>query len=149
MTLKRRVDQGTGRRAVKRCLAMELNRKAGDPGLAANAQIQNLQHAIEFSQIVVDEMDRKVGRLLHWINPEQAGDVESSREAMRLQLIDLHPAPTLEVLGIEVSAERNLARGRRRGALMASTAATVRSSGEPVQSTLTFPSPAVSKPRSR
>ena len=94
---------------------MELNGKAGNPGLAANTQIQNLQHAIEFSQIVVDQMDGKIGRLLHWINPEQPGDVESSRQAMRLQLIDLHPAPTLEVLGIEVSAERNLARGIRRG----------------------------------
>ena len=71
MTLKRRVDQGTGRRPVKRCLAMELNRKAGNPGLAANAQIQNLQHVIEFSQIVVDQMDGKVGRLLTGYTPSK------------------------------------------------------------------------------
>ena len=114
---------------------MELNGKAGNPGLAANSQIQDLQYAIEFTQIVVDQMDGKIGRLLHWINPKQAGDAESGRGTMCLKLIDLHPG-TLP--GAVVW-----------GALMASTAPTVRSSGEPVQSTLTLPCPAESKPKSR
>ena len=68
MTLECRIDQGTGRRAVEGCLSLEMNGKAGNPGLAANAQIQHLQHVIEFTQIVVDQMNGKVGRLVHWIN---------------------------------------------------------------------------------
>ena len=112
MTLKCRVDQGTGRRAVEGCVSVKLNGNAGNTRLAANAQIQRLQYVIELTQIVGDQMNSEVGRLFHWIHPEQAGDVESGRRTMRLQPIDLNSAPTLEVLGIDCSAERKLGRDR-------------------------------------
>ncbi len=60
-------------------------------------------------------MNGQVGRLIHRINTEQAGDIQSGRWPMGLELIDLDPASTLEVLGVHHAAERKLAGSRRRG----------------------------------
>ncbi len=64
---------------------------------------------IKLAQIVVDQMDREVGRPLDRIHAEQAGDVEGGRRAMRFQLIDLNSASALEVLGIHRATDRDLA----------------------------------------
>ncbi len=58
---------------------MKLDGKAGNALLAANAQVQHLQHVIELAQIVVDQMNRKIGRLIDRIHAQRAGDVEGGR----------------------------------------------------------------------
>ena len=150
MTLECGIDQRAVRRAIKGRFSVKLDGKTRNALLAADAQVQHLEHAIKLAQIMVGQMNRKVGRLTERVHPERAGGVEGGRRTMRLQLIDLDPASALEVLGIHRAAERNLARGNRRAEHSSrALAATVRSSTEPVQSTFTVPSPAVSKPKSR
>ena len=70
MAFKCGIDQGAGRRTVEGCVPMKLNGNAGNTGLAANAQIQHLQDVIELAQVVVDQMNRKVGRLFYRIHAQ-------------------------------------------------------------------------------
>ncbi len=68
MTLECRIDQGAGRRAVEGCLSMKLNGKPGNPWLAETPKSRTFSTSIELAQIVVDQMDGEIGRLLHWIH---------------------------------------------------------------------------------
>ena len=88
---------------------MNINRKAGNASLAENPQIQHFQHVIELAQVVVDQVNGEVGRRGQWIHTERTGDVESRCGAVCIEAIDLDPAPALEVLGVDCSAERKLA----------------------------------------
>ena len=109
MTLERWIVQRAAPRAVEGSLAVNVNRKAGNAFLAENPQIQHFQHIIELAQVVVDEVNSEIRRLGQWVHAERTGDIESGRGTMCVQTIDLDPAPTLEVLGVDRSAERKLA----------------------------------------
>jgi len=109
MTLERRIIQRATPRAVEGSLSVNIHRKTGDAFLAENPEIQHFQHVIELAQVAVDQVNRETGRRSQWIHAEQTGDVESRRGAMCIQAIDLDPAPALEVLGVDRSAERKLA----------------------------------------
>ena len=89
MTCECGIDQGAGGRAIEGRVSVKLDGNPGDALLTVEAQIQHLQDLIELAQIVGDQMDGKVRRLLDRIHAERAGGVEGSPRAMRLQLINL------------------------------------------------------------
>ena len=109
MTLEGRIVQRAAPRAVEGSLAVNINRKTGNALFAENPQIQHFQHVIKLAQVVVDQVNGEIGRLGQWIHAERTGDIESRRGAMCVQVIDLDPAPALEVLGVDRSAKRKLA----------------------------------------
>jgi len=106
MALERRIDQRAGPGSVEGGISVKIDRKSGNAFFARNPQIQHFQYVIKLTQVVVDQMNREIGRLGQWIHSEQTGNLESGRGAMCLQAIDLNPAPALEVLGVDRSAER-------------------------------------------
>ena len=147
MAFECRINQRATPRTVERGIAMKLDGKASNPGLSVNPQIQRLQHVIELAQIVVDHVDGEIGRPLDRIHTQQAGDLEVGRGTIRLQSIDLNFTSALEVLGIHSSTERKQPGDGLVGNTHSEDGGDGKVVRRAVQSTLTFPSPAVSNPR--